>query len=206
MSTDHPVQIDPTSPPRFDRIQLVLRLGIGVVLGWLGLEGGWFVALAFAALPLIAAIAISSEGADGYLRDAAPALWQVFDWLLRLSAYLMLLVDRFPTDEHLDVTTQIRFTGRPTITSALLRFATSIPSLAILGVLACLSSMLWPIAAATIVVARRVPAAILAYQRGVLRWQARLLAYHASLVVEYPPWAFDTDAPAPLAPATAVAP
>jgi hypothetical protein len=33
---------------------------------------------------------------------------------------------------------------------------------------------------------------ILSFQRGVLRWQARLVAYHASLVEEYPPFSFET--------------
>jgi hypothetical protein len=30
------------------------------------------------------------------------------------------------------------------------------------------------------------------FQRGVLRWEARLLGYHASLVDQYPPFALDT--------------
>ena len=38
-----------------------------------------------------------------------------------------------------------------------------------------------------------IPAGILGYQRGVLRWQARLVAYHASLVDDYPPLALDTN-------------
>jgi hypothetical protein len=30
------------------------------------------------------------------------------------------------------------------------------------------------------------------FQRGVLRWEARLLAYHSSLIEQYPPFALDT--------------
>ena len=41
------------------------------------------------------------------------------------------------------------------------------------------------------------PAWILAYQRGMLRWEARLAAYHACLVEEYPPFSFDTGAATP---------
>jgi hypothetical protein len=33
----------------------------------------------------------------------------------------------------------------------------------------------------------------------VLRWETRLVAYHASLVDEYPPFAFDTEAQTVLA-------
>src|SRR6185503_13586975 len=67
MSSDYPVQIDVTSPPHFDRVQLLLRIGIGILLGWLGLTAGWLVCLLFGALPLIAAVAISSER-DGISR------------------------------------------------------------------------------------------------------------------------------------------
>ena len=49
-----------------------------------------------------------------------------------------------------------------------------------------------------ILVRETYPAALYDFQRGVLRWQARLLAYHASLVDEYPPLAFYTGPePAP---------
>ena len=48
-----------------------------------------------------------------------------------------------------------------------------------------------------------IPRSILAFQRGVLCWQARLVAYHASFVVEYPPWSFDTEKPPGAALATA---
>ena len=37
------------------------------------------------------------------------------------------------------------------------------------------------------------PGGIYNYLRGVLRWQARLLAYMASLVDEYPPFALDME-------------
>ena len=45
----------------------------------------------------------------------------------------------------------------------------------------------------TVLFTERIPPSILAFQRGVLRWNARLVAYHASLVEEYPPFALDTD-------------
>jgi hypothetical protein len=201
MSNDYPVRIDPISPPRFDRIQLVLRVAIAVVLGWLGVQGGWLACVAFAILPLIAAVAISSVGSERYLRDVAPPLWRVLDWLLRLSAYMSLVVDRFPAGDSSDILIELRCTGRPTIGSALARFATSIPSGLVLIALGCVGSVLWIVAAVIVAVGRPLPGAILGFQRGVLRWQGRLLAYHASLVAEYPPWSFDTEAcnAAPLA-------
>ncbi len=194
MSSDYPVQIDVTSPLHFDRAQLLLRIGIAILLGWLGLTAGWLVCLLFGALPLIAAIAVSSER-DAYLKEVAPKIWRVLDWLLRLSAYMLLLVDRFPTDGAQGVVTEIRFTGQPTVGSALARLITSIPSGVFLMLLWCVSSVLWVVAALAVLFGLAMPRSLLAFQRGVLCWQARLVAYHASFVVEYPPWAFDTETP-----------
>lgn len=192
MSSDYPVRIDVTSPPHFDRVQVLLRIGIAMLLGWLGLTAGWLACLLFGVLPLIAAVAISSER-DAYLKEVAPGIWAVLDWLLRLSAYMLLLVDRFPTEETRSVTTEIRYTGQPTVGSALARLITSIPSGLFLMLLWCVSSVLWVVAALAVLLGLSMPRSILAFQRGVLRWQARLVAYHASFVVEYPPWSFDTE-------------
>jgi hypothetical protein len=52
--------------------------------------------------------------------------------------------------------------------------------------------VLWVIAAIAVLLGVAIPRAILGYQRGVLRWQARLVAYHASLVDDYPPFVLDT--------------
>jgi hypothetical protein len=202
MSSDYPVQVDVTSPPHFDRVQLLLRIGIGILLGWLGLTAGWLVCLLFLALPLIAAVAVSSER-DAYLKEVAPKIGSVLDWLLRWSAYMLLLVDRFPTDESRGVVTEIRYTGQPTVGSALSRLVTSIPSGIVLMLLWCVSSLLWVVAALTVLLGLSMPRSILAFQRGVLRWQARLVAYHASFVVEYPPWSFNTETHAGDALATA---
>ena len=192
MSNDYPVQIDVTSPPHFDRVQLLLRIGIAMVLGWVGVTAGWLVCLLFGALPLIAAVSISSAR-DAYLKEVAPPIWSVLAWLLRLSAYMLLLVDRFPADEERSVTTEIRYTGQPTVGSALKRLITSIPSGIVLMLLWCVSGFLWVVAALAILLGASMPRSILAFQRSVLRWQARLVAYHASFVVEYPPWSLDTE-------------
>lgn len=192
MSTDYPVQIDALSPPHFDRVQLLLRIGLAIVLAWLGFTAGWLVFLLFAALPLIAAFAISSAGPEGYRNEIAPPIWSVLEWLLRVSAYMMLLVDRFPTEQDHSVVARIRYTGTPTVGSALARLVTSLPSGLCLMFLWWVSAVLWIVAGLTVLLGLSIPSSILAFQRGVLRWQARLVAYHASFVAEYPPWSFDT--------------
>jgi hypothetical protein len=177
----------------FDRIQLLLRIALSCVLGWFGITAGWLVWTLYGTLPLVAAIAISTLGSERYLEYFGPRLWRVLAWLLQLSAFMVLLVDRFPTGEEGGVVPTIRFTGRPTVGTAVLRLITSIPSGIVLGFLACISCILWLVGAAYVLFSARVPRSILAYQRGMLRWQARLVAYHAALVVEYPPFAFESE-------------
>lgn len=191
MTGDYPVQIEVTSPARFDRIQLLLRIALAIGLAWIGVTAGWLICMLYVVLPLIAAVAISSLGAQ-YLPVFAPRVWRALGWLLQLSAFMMLLVDRFPTGDDGAVQVNVRFTGRPTIGAALVRLLTSVPSGAVLLVLMVVSGLLWLIAAGLVLLGGPMPASILAFQRGVLRWQARLLAYHASLVEEYPPFSFET--------------
>jgi hypothetical protein len=190
--TTYPIDVDVTSPSHFDRTQLLLRLALSIVLAWIGITAGWLICVLYGVLPLVAAIAISAYGARKYVDDIAPRMWRVLAWLLRLSAFMLLLVDRFPADRTDDVELHARFTARPSVGSALKRFATSIPSGIVLSLLWFVSGMLWIVAIVTVIFANTVPPAIHAFQRGVLRWQARLVAYHASLVDEYPPFTFDT--------------
>jgi hypothetical protein len=187
----YPVQLDVTSPPRFERIQLALRLVLALALSWLGITAGWLWCLLFLALPVIAATVISTRGAQPYVGEAGPTVWRALSWLLAFSAYMLLLIDRLPTGETTAVRTEIRLDGHPTVGSALLRLILSLPSALVLGLLGLVSSLLVVVGAVMILIECRVPSGILAFQRGMLRWQARLLAYHASLVDEYPPFSFD---------------
>lgn len=189
----YPVQIEVTSPLRFDRIQLALRLVIAIALGWIGATAGWLGCALFLALPVIAAIAISTRGAPAYLHDVGPSVWRAVSWLLAFWAYMLLLVDRFPTGEPTAVQIQVRPDARPATGTALLRLVTSLPSALVLAILGCVSWVLFVIGAVTILIDQRVPTWILGFQRGMLGWQARLAAYHASLVDEYPPFSLEAD-------------
>jgi hypothetical protein len=194
MLANHPVHVEVTSPARFDRLQLLLRLGVAVVLAWIGITAGALVAFLFLALPVIAALALTDPDRARFSRDVEPREWRVLRWLLRFCAYMMLLVDRFPVDEtDDDASVTLTYTGEPTCGSALARLATSIPSGFVLAMLWMVGGVLWWIAAASVLFTECVPQWILAYQRGVLRWNARLVAYHASLVAEYPPFLLETE-------------
>jgi len=188
----YPADIDVTSPERFDRVQLLLRLGVAIVLGALGITVGWLVWMLYATLPLIAAIALSTGTLERFRDEISPRLWRVIAWLLHLSAYMLLLVDRFPTAEQRGVAATMHFTGRPTVRTALVRLVTSIPSGFMLALLWLVSGVVWFFAFAFVLVGARMPHSLLAFQRGVLRWQTRLVAYHASFVDAYPPFELDT--------------
>jgi hypothetical protein len=187
--TDHPVHVEVESPVRFDRDQVVLRVVIALALGWLGITYGFVVGLLYVALPVIAAVAATPR--DRFVSDVEPRLWRVLRWMLQLCAYMMLVVDRFPVGADADTRVTIRFGGSVTPRTALARLVSSIPSAIVLAVLWCVSSLVWIISAVNILVDRRVPDWALAFQRGVLRWNARLVAYHASFIDEYPPFVLD---------------
>lgn len=187
--TPYPVQLEVSSPPQFERIQLLVRFAITITLGWLGITAGWLTCLLFLALPIVAAVVISTKGADFYLQTTSAKLWPVLTWLLSFAAYMLLLTDRVPVDED-SLKTELHPTGRPTIGSALLRVIFSIPSAIALCFLGFVSFVLWCIALGSILFTARVPESILSWQAGYLRWMARLVAYHASLVEDYPPFSF----------------
>lgn len=193
MTRDYPVQVEVTSPARFERSQVLLRIVLSIVLGWIGITAGWLTCLLFGTLPVIAALAITSTSSQRYQTEVAPKVWRVLRWLLGLSAFMHMLVDRFPTEHDDDLRFDIRFTGHPTALSALKRLLTSIPSGLVLGLVWIVSGVLAVIAALLVLLGGPMPQSILAFQRGRLRWEARLVAYHASLVEEYPPFSLDTE-------------
>jgi hypothetical protein len=170
-------------------MQLLVRLGIAIALGMIGIEGGSLWSLLFIALPVFAAVVVSTRGADAYLTQSGPRLWTGLTWLLAFFAYMLLITDRISFDDQ-RARIELHSSGRPTVGSALLRVITSIPSAFVLCILGFVSCVLWLVALVTIVFSARVPASIVEFQTGYLRWQARLLAYHASLVEEYPPFSF----------------
>jgi hypothetical protein len=85
---------------------------------------------------------------------------------------------------------ELRTTAKPTVGDALARLVTSLPSMFVLCVLWFVSGILTVAGILMILIDQRVPQGILSFQTGILRWQARLFAYHASLVDDYPPFSF----------------
>jgi hypothetical protein len=114
-------------------------------------------------------------------------------WLIAFYAYLGFLADRFPSERPEEIVRfEVKTAGTPTVGSALLRLIYSIPSAFVLAIIGIASAVIWLIAAVMILIQERYPEGLYNFQCGVLRWEARLLGYHASLVDRYPPFAIDT--------------
>jgi len=191
MST-YPVVFFVTRPERFDRTQLAVRILLLAALSLLGLTLGAVMSAAYVALPLIAAVFLSQQGHDRFGSEGAPRIGRALAWLLALFAYFFLLTDKLPLESSGPSTRlEIQPSGAPTVSSALLRLVTSIPSALVFGLLICVAYFVWMVSALMIVLTEGYPAGLYDLQCGVLRWMARLFAYHASLVDTYPPFSFD---------------
>ena len=192
----YPVVFDVEHPRRYERAQLALRLLVLLLLAALSAPLGWLFGILYLALPAIAAVIISSRGAGGFHSQPSADIVKLLRWVLSFYAYLLLLTDRFP--QWSVPTSLVRFevtwSGTPTVASALMRLFSTLPYAIVLFVLGCAASVVWGVSVALVLVAGHVPHVFHDFLRGVMRWQARLFAYHASLVDEYPPWSFDTGA------------
>ncbi|MFT3765673.1 MAG: DUF4389 domain-containing protein [Minicystis sp.] len=195
--TSYPVFFSITRPERFDRAQVALRLLILAVFSIVGITMGALFGLLYLALPLFAAIAVSTKGGRRFLDEDGPRFARGIRWVMSAYAYMMLLTDHLPSSPEDDVRLAIEpgawSAPGPSTGSALLRLITSLPSAFVLGLLGLVSWVVWLVAAVMILVTEDYPAALHAFQCGVLRWQARLFAYHASLTEPYPPFAFDAS-------------
>lgn len=190
-TTRYPVDIEVTPPPRYERIQLLLRFAILIALGIAGVSMGWLFGLLYLFLPVVAAVAIASHGPSGYLEESG-ALRRVLAWVVSLQAYMLLVTDRFPVGaEAPGMHMTIEPGGAPTATHALLRWFASIPSALLLMVFGIVSGVLCFVGALFVLFTETQPAGIVRFQIAMVRWLARLLGYHASLVEPYPPFTLD---------------
>lgn len=178
----YPATFDISKPARFTRPNVFIRIIGAIILGIVN----WLVIVL---LPLYAAFQISSQK-EKYLENET-----VKGWLrsyVGLCSYVYLLTDEF--DGTKDPTFRFDVTpgGTPSLGAALLRYIFGIPHLLIIGVLGWLASIIWLIGSIMILLNEDYSAGLYDINRGVVRWIARYAAYHASLVQEYPPFAFDT--------------
>src|SRR5574341_297683 len=185
----YPATFDTSLPARFERPQIVLRILILILLSVVS----WLFWVVYLAPPIVAAVLISGKGGERFLAEDGPRFTRWLRWFIAADAYIALLTDRFPTQAPEDyVKFEIRPTGSPSVGSALLRLIYSIPSALVLALLGIAVSVTWIIAAIFVLVQESYPEGLYNFHRANVRWFARLLAYHSSLVEQYPPFAIDT--------------
>jgi Domain of unknown function (DUF4389) len=113
----------------------------------------------------------------------------------------MLLTDRLPGGAGQPVRFEVERSGSPTVGSALLRIAYAVPSLIVLAILSFVGAIVWVIAVVLVLVNGSYPESFWHFLRGIVGWEARLVAYLASLVDRYPPFSLQTGSMAEAAPA-----
>ena len=187
---DYPVSFDIAYPQKMDRVQIAIRIGILIILSFIlnpVFGAMWFV------IPIVAAIMISQRGAEKYLAEADQNMTKWLRLLMAFHAYLGLLTDRLPNEDPRETLTfEVRPTGTPSAGQTLLRIILAIPHYIVIALLDIVAVVLVIIAAIMILVQESYPEGIFNFLRGLNRWQARVYAYLAGLVEEYPPFALDT--------------
>jgi len=188
---NYPVRLSVERPERFDRSQVFLRLLILIAISIVA-AFAWLLTLAYLALPIAAAAFISRDGADKFRTATAPRLRRWLHWVVAFDSYFTFLSDRMPTEKPEETATfEVTLGGQPTTGSALMRLLTSIPSAFVLALLSIAATITAFVAGVFILLREDYPDALYRFHLGVVRWGARLLAYHSSLVDAYPP--FDLD-------------
>ena len=199
---EYPVVFDITRPEKFERPQVFLRILLLIIVSIVTGTVGWMFGFVYLLLPVLAAILVSNRGSQRFIEEDGPRVTGWLRWLVAFYAYLIILTDRFPTERPGEIVRfEVRAGGSPTVGSALLRLIYSIPNAFVFLLIGIVSVAVWLIAAVMVLMWESYPEGLYNFQRGVLRWEARLLGYHASLVEEYPPFALDTGSTEAEAPA-----
>jgi Domain of unknown function (DUF4389) len=186
----YPVTFDIPPQATYDKGQVALRIIIFFVLAVFGIFGIVFGG-AYWVFPLAAAVLISQKGAEAYLASASsgPTLW--LKYIMGIYSYFALATDKLPFDNPDEVDLKVQTTGTPSVGSALLRLIMGIPHAIVLWLLGIVFFFVWLFAAISVLVSETYPEWAADFIRGYLAWNARLLAYMASLVDEYPPFSLE---------------
>jgi hypothetical protein len=189
----YPAIFDIDQQPEYARVQIAIRILIVVIISLLSFITSWLFGLIYLAIPVGAAILIAQKGAATYLREAEQNMTSWLRLLIAVWAYMLVMTDRLPNQDpketlRFDVTPQ----GEPTAGGVLLRIITAIPHAIVLGLIGIVSFVLLIVAGIMVLIQEKYPEGIFTFQRGYLRWNARVYAYMAGLAQEYPPFAFDT--------------
>ena len=192
------IAFDVDRPPVFQRAHVFLRVGMLVVIGWIGHPLG----LLWLGVPVVAAILVSQKGGQRYLDESGPTVTRVLGWILAAVAYVALLTDSVPGPGEQPARFRVERSGSPTVSSVLLRILYVIPNLIVFAIVAFVGAVVWVIAVVLVLVDEKYPESLWRFLLGIVRWEAYLLAYLASLVDRYPPFTLETGPVSPAAPSS----
>ena len=180
-------------PQTFNRVHVVIRVLLIIILSILGGASGWAFGIVYLIIPVLAAVLILQKGAERYLAESPESMTKWLRYIVGVYAYMLLLTDKLPNENPEEY---LRFdvnpSGAPSAGNALLRIILAIPSAIGLALLSVIGAVLALIAAVMILISETYPEGMYGFLRGLVRWEARLLGYLASLVAGYPPFALDT--------------
>jgi hypothetical protein len=179
-----PVVFEIERTPTFRRVHVLLRVGLLIVISWISHPFG----ILWIGLPVIAAILVSGKNGRRYLDEDGPRMTAALRWLVGLLAYLALLTDRLPGGEPPAVRFEVEPSGSPTPGRALLRIVYALPSVIVLAILGFFGVIVWIVAVVLVLVSERYPQSLWRFMSALVRWEAWLLAYLASLTDRYPPF------------------
>jgi hypothetical protein len=199
MTTQYPVTLESRFSPRFERVQVFYRILWLAAVGILHQTvGGLFVAL-YLILPVAAAVSISRNRGTGFDEHDRDSLVAVIDWAVSFYAYLLFVSDRFPSPSGDNATRLVvRPSGAPHVGSAIGRLVKTLPHAVVLCVLGFAAGLVACALAILVLATEKCPEGLRAFQRDVVAWVGRVLAYHASLVEAYPPFALGADVQTPV--------
>jgi hypothetical protein len=186
-----PVTLNAQFPPVFRREQVFLRLILVVLIGWVIHPIG----LLWLGVPAVAAILIAKKSGQRYIDEDGPTVIRGLTAILAVIAYFALVTDRLPGRDDPVVQFQVERTGTPTVGSTLIRIVLAIPSLAVLAVITLLGAIVSVCAVVLILIDERYPENLWRFLLGIVRWDANVLAYLASLTDRYPPFTLQTVSP-----------
>jgi hypothetical protein len=189
--TAYAVVFDAERPATMSRAHVVLRIVILALVSWIGTSGS-SPGLLYLGFPVVAAVFVAQRGGQGYLDEDGDRVTRWIGVAVGLIAYLALLTDEFPDGTHQNVRLEIVRSGSPSVGSCLMRILKAIPSAFVLFLYGVVGWFVWLLAAISILVNERYPTSLWNFERGLVRWEVRLLGYLASLVEPYPPYSFDT--------------
>jgi Domain of unknown function (DUF4389) len=193
-TSSYPVLLQAGYPAHYERIQVLYRFLLLIALGVLHRTVGSVAFILYLFLPIVAAISISRNGGIALRNEDKHWFNSIIDWAVSFYAYFLFVTDRFPyrPDER-SAWLSVQVIGAPRIGSALGRLVTTLPHAIVLSLLGFAASVIALVIGVAVLATGRCPDGLHTFQREVVAWIGRVLAYHASLVDAYPPFSLAAD-------------